>query len=77
MQAVALDPLTAAVCTLAEIRRLTSEMLEAQRAYLPQFAGRTLRSVPAIAIPKNVKRADVPVDPALAIANRFAKLAQA
>jgi alpha-galactosidase len=77
MQAVALDPLTAAVLTLKEIRDMTAEMLEAQRAYLPQFKGRTLRPVPAIRVPKNVRRQDVPLDPALAIANRFVKLAKA
>jgi len=42
---------------------------------LPQFAGRKLRSVPTISIPKDVQRAEVPVDPALA--NRFMKLAGA
>ena len=77
VQAVALDPLTAAVLTLAEIRAMVSEMLEAERPYLPQFAGRAVKKIPAISIPKNVKRQDVPVDPALAIANRFAKLANA
>jgi alpha-galactosidase len=35
--AVMLDPLTAAVCTLSQIREMTSEMLEAQRQWLPQF----------------------------------------
>jgi alpha-galactosidase len=77
MQALALDPLTAAVLTLDDIRRMTAELLEAERAHLPQFAGRPMRVVPAISIPKNVKRAEVPLDPALAIANRFGKLAQA
>jgi alpha-galactosidase len=77
MQAVALDPLTAAVLTLKEIRAMTAEMLEAQRDFLPQFAGKRLRAVPTIKIPKNVKRAEVPLDPALAIANRFGKLAKA
>ena len=76
MQALALDPLTAAVLTLDEIRQMVAEMLEAQAKHLPQFAGKTLRRVPAIAVPANVVRQDVPVDPALAIANRFAKLAQ-
>jgi alpha-galactosidase len=76
VQAVALDPLSAAVLTLKEIREMTAEMLEAQRHWLPQFAGRAVRPVPAIAIPKNVARQPVPVDPALAIANRFGKLAQ-
>ncbi len=77
MQALALDPLTAAVLTLDEIRRMTAEMLEAQTKHLPQFSGKTLRKVPAITVPANVVRREVPVDPALAIANRFAKLAQA
>jgi len=77
VQAVALDPLTSAVLTLQEIREMTAEMLEAQRDHLPQFAGRTVRAVPAIRVPKNVKRQEVPVDPALAIANRFGKLAKA
>jgi alpha-galactosidase len=77
MQAVALDPLTASVLTLDEIRRMVAEMLEAEAGYLPQFKGRSLRKVPAIKVPSDVKRQDVPVDPALAIANRFGKLAQA
>ena len=77
MQALALDPLTAAVLTLDEIRQMAAEMLEAQAKHLPQFAGKMLRRVPTIAVPANVVRQDVPVDPALAIANRFAKLAQA
>ena len=77
MNAVALDPLTAAVLTLKEIRDMVAEMLAAEAKWLPQFAGKKLRAVPAISIPKNVKRAEVPLDPALAIANRFAKLAQA
>lgn len=77
VQAVALDPLTSAVLTLKEIREMTSEMLEAQRKYLPQFKGKSVRTVPMINIPKNVKRQEVPVDPALAIANRFVKLAKA
>jgi alpha-galactosidase len=65
------------VLTLDEIRTMVAEMLEAEAKYLPQFAGRSLRAAPAIKIPRNVKRQEVPVDPALAIANRFGKLAQA
>ncbi|HOL67612.1 MAG TPA: alpha-glucosidase/alpha-galactosidase, partial [bacterium] len=76
MQAVALDPLTSAVLTLKEIREMTAEMLEAQKDYLPQFQGKKLRPVPTISIPPGVKRQPVPLDPALAIANRFLKLAQ-
>jgi alpha-galactosidase len=77
VQAVAMDPLTAAVLTLDEIRRMTAELLEAERAWLPQFAGKRIRSVPAISIPVGVTRQVVPLDPALAIANRFGKLAEA
>ncbi len=36
-QAIAYDPLTAAVLSLAEIRALVNEMLEQNRSYLPQF----------------------------------------
>ena len=56
---------------------MVAEMLEAEKRYLPQFAGKTLRPVPAISVPKDVQRAEVPLDPALAIANRFMKLAEA
>jgi alpha-galactosidase len=77
MNAVALDPLTASVLTLKEIREMVAEMLEAEAKYLPQFAEKTLRPVPVVSIPKDVQRAEVPLDPALAIANRFMKLAGA
>ncbi|MGC9319679.1 MAG: alpha-galactosidase [Armatimonadota bacterium] len=36
-QAVMLDPLTAAVLSLGEIREMVDEMLQAQRRWLPQF----------------------------------------
>jgi len=35
--ALVVDPLTAAVCSLAEIRQMFDEMVEAQRDYLPEF----------------------------------------
>ena len=78
MQAVALDPLTAAVCTLKEIREMTAEMLAGRGAVAAAVrgqgrCGRCRRSP----IPKNVKRREVPLDPALAIANRFGTLAKA
>jgi alpha-galactosidase len=42
--AVALDPLTAAVCTLPQVERMTAEMLAAQERWLPQFdSGGTAR----------------------------------
>jgi alpha-galactosidase len=74
MHAVACDPLAAAVCTLAELRDMTAEMLEAQAEWLPQFAGRKLRPTPVIDIPAHVKPVNVPLDPALAIGHRFGKL---
>jgi alpha-galactosidase len=37
VQALMVDPLTSAVCSLAEIRQLFDEMAAAERAYLPEF----------------------------------------
>ncbi len=37
VQALMLDPLTAAVCSLSEIRQMFDEMAAAQQAYLPHF----------------------------------------
>jgi alpha-galactosidase len=36
-QAIAYDPLTAAVLSLAEIRQMVNQMFEQNRDYLPQF----------------------------------------
>jgi alpha-galactosidase len=74
VQAVALDPLTSAVCTLGEIREMCSEMLEAERAWLPNFAGKTITPKPVIDIPPGCQPVDVPLDPALAIGKRFGTL---
>jgi alpha-galactosidase len=74
VHALALDPLTGAVCTLKEIREMTTEMLEELRPYLPQFAGKSLRATPTISIPKDCIAVDVPLDPALAIGKRFGTL---
>ena len=76
MQAIALDPLTSAVCTLKEVREMTREMLEAERQWLPQFEGKKLPAKPLVEISAGVKAVDVPLDPALAIANRFQELAK-
>jgi alpha-galactosidase len=76
MQAIAMDPLTGAVCTLDQIRQMTSELLEAQRAWLPRFAGKSLAKRPFIQVPAGTQGVDVPLDPALAIANRFGELAR-
>ena len=74
VQACAMDPLTSASLTLKEIRDMAIEMLEAEKQWLPQFEGKTIRPTPTIVIPKDVKRANVPVDPALAIMARFGEL---
>jgi alpha-galactosidase len=74
--ACAMDPLTAAVLTLKEIREMAAEMLEAEKQWLPQFAGKTLKPTPTIVVPANVKPAHVPVDPALAIMARFGELSK-
>lgn len=74
VQAVALDPLSSAVCTLGEIREMCAEMLEAERAWLPGFAGKSVAPRPVIDIPPGCHPVDVPLDPALAIGKRFSTL---
>jgi alpha-galactosidase len=37
MHALMLDPLCAAVCTPAQIKAMTLEMFEAEKAYLPGY----------------------------------------
>jgi len=76
MQAAAIDPLTSAVCTLKDVREMTAEMLDAEQEWLPQFKGKKLRATPTIDIPKDIKPVNVPIDPALPIANRFGDLAE-
>jgi alpha-galactosidase len=76
VQACALDPLSGAVLTLKEIREMATEMLEAEREWLPEFEGQTIRPTPTISIPRDVRRAKVPIDPALAIMARFGELAE-
>ncbi|MCF7669738.1 MAG: alpha-galactosidase [Verrucomicrobia bacterium] len=75
MQALALDPLTSAVCTLSEAREMTAELFNAEKEWLPQFKHKSLEPKPFINIPENIEPVDVPLDPALAIANRFVNLA--
>jgi alpha-galactosidase len=76
VHACALDPLSAAVLTLREIRDMAADMLEAEKEWLPQFEGKAIRPTPTIVIPPDVQRAKVPVDPALAIMARFGELAK-
>lgn len=72
--AIAMDPLTSAVCTLKEIRDMVNEMFLAEEKWLPQFDLSKLREVPTIDIPEGTIPRDVPEDPALAINHRFAVL---
>lgn len=74
VQACAMDPLTSAKLTLKEIREMTAEMLTAEKEWLPQFEGRLPKPTPTVFIPADIKRAVVPVDPALAINARFGQL---
>jgi alpha-galactosidase len=74
--AAALDPLTSTRCTLREVRDMCGELLESERQWLPAFEGKAIRKTPTISIPANVKRARVPVDPALAIMARFGELSR-
>jgi alpha-galactosidase len=76
VQAVAMDPLTGAVCTLNEIREMCAEMLEAERRWLPQFEGKSIAPRPVISIPPDCRPVEVPLDPALAIGKRFTTLIQ-
>jgi alpha-galactosidase len=74
VQAVAMDPLAGAVCTLQEIREMCTEMLESQRQWLPHFEGKRITPRPTVTIPPDCKPVDVPLDPALAIGKRFGTL---
>lgn len=73
--AAALDPLTSACLTLKQARDMAAEMLEAEKQWLPQFAGKTLRLTPHIETPPGTAHASVPLDPALAVVHRFGELA--
>lgn len=72
--AVAMDPLTSAVLSLKQIRDMVAEMPEAEREWLQQFEGKTLRKLPQINVPPDTVPVPAPVDPALAINARFGKL---
>jgi len=72
--AIAMDPLTSSVLTLKQIRDMVVEMFEGEERYLPQFGKRRPRKVHAVSIPVGTRGVDVPLDPALAVANRFGKL---
>lgn len=73
--ACALDPLTSACVTLKEARDMAAAMLEAERRWLPQFEGKSIRPAPVISTPPGTPHAPVPLDPALAVVHRFGELA--
>ena len=73
--AVAMDPLTSAVLGLKETRDMVRELFEAEAPWLPQFEGKSLKNLDMIDVPEGTVGVDVPLDPALAVANRFGKLA--
>ena len=72
--AIALDPLTQAVCSLEETRNMVCDMFEAQKQLLPQFEGRSPKRYKKMIIPPNTKPVETPIDPALAISHRIARL---
>lgn len=74
--AIAMDPLTCTQVTLSECRKMVAEMFEAEAQWLPQFEGKKLRTVEDIDVPADTVPVPVPEDPALAINNRYAKLAE-
>ncbi|MDQ1256311.1 MAG: alpha-galactosidase [Candidatus Hydrogenedentes bacterium] len=73
--ACALDPLASTRLTLAETRAMVTEMIDAEKQWLPQFAGKKVRPTPAIPTPPGTPHANVPLDPALAVVHRFGELA--
>jgi alpha-galactosidase len=72
--AVAMDPLTQAVCSLEEIRNMVWDLFEAQKHLLPQFEGKSLKRHSKIIIPPGTQPIETPTDPALAISHRIARL---
>jgi len=73
--AVAMDPLTSAALGLKETRDMVRELFEAEAPWLPHFEDKPLKNLDIIDVPEGTVGVDVPLDPALAVANRFGKLA--
>ena len=74
--AIAMDPLTSTKLTLKNCRKMVAEMFEAEKKWLPQFEGKSFKVIEDIDIPEGTVGVPVPTDPALAINERFNKLAQ-
>jgi alpha-galactosidase len=72
--AVALDPLTAAVLSLEETRKMTAELLAMQGKYAPQYTGKALKAIDAVNVPEGTIGVETPIDPALATAHRLKRL---
>ena len=70
MQAIALDPLTSAVCTLEESAN-DGRDARSREAVAAAVRGQSLVAYPEVKISAGTRGVDVPTDPALAIANRF------
>jgi alpha-galactosidase len=75
-QAIALDPLSAAVLTLKEIREMAGELIEAERQYLEVFSGQRLEARPTIVIPPGTQAVRTPLDPALAVVKNLQDLSR-
>ena len=60
--AIAMDPLTSAVLTMKEIRDMTAEMLEAQRAVAAAVRGKKIRPLGTISTRPGTKGVPVPLD---------------
>jgi len=54
--AVAMDPLTGSLLTLPKIRQMVDEMIRAERRWLPRFTSRTLVTVGAEQIERDLRR---------------------
>jgi alpha-galactosidase len=74
--AIAMDPLTSSVLGLKETRDMVRELFKAEAQWLPHFEGRIPKKVDIIEAPEGTTGVTVPLDPALAVANRFGKLAE-
>ena len=75
--AVAMDPLTSTVLSLKETRDMAVEMLEASLQWLPQFEGKKLPKRGHVNVSADTVPHPTPLDPALAVTQRFVKMAEA
>ena len=77
VQAVAMDPLTSAVCTLNEIREMARRCWRRSGSGCPDSRERSIAPTPTDRqFPPDCEPVDVPLDPALAIGKRFGTLVE-